>query len=95
MRELGGRLRRHHDRISYCHITISKAMSDDSRVLVKFHLSVPGAQVHAEGEATADAGIDVAAASAFESARRQLSELQRDGRQYSLGNATRQNVGKP
>lgn len=90
LRELGERLRRYHDRIRHCHITISKVAGDDSRVSVRFHLSVPGAQVHAEGEDSADSGPFVAAGNAFESACRQLSDLQRDGRQYSLSSVVRQ-----
>lgn len=89
IRELGERLQRHHDHIRHCHITISNAATDDSRVLVRIHLSVPGAQVHAEGEDPGDAGIYLAAATAFESARRQLSDLQREGRQYSLSSVVR------
>jgi ribosome-associated translation inhibitor RaiA len=94
LRELGVRLRRHHDRISHCHITISKAACNASGVSVKIHVSVPGAQVHAEGEDATDAGIYLAAATAFESARRQLSDLQRDGRQYSLSSVVGRIGGK-
>ena len=89
LRELGERLRRHHDRIRHCHITLSKAAGDGSGVSVKIHVSVPGAQVLAEGEDPTLAGIHLAATTAFERARRQLSDLQRDGRQYSLSSVVR------
>lgn len=92
IRELWERLRRYHDRIGRCHMTVTRSDGDGAKVFVKIHVSVPAAQVHAEGVGPADAddaGAFLAAGDAFESARRQLSELQRDGRQYSLGGIVR------
>jgi len=86
VREFGERLRRSHDRISYCHISVL-GDAEGHGVAVKIHVSVPGAQIHAHGVA-ADAAnpqdVFVALRDAYESARRQLQDLRRDGTRSSL-----------
>lgn len=92
LRELSERLRRYHDRIRHCQMTVSRPADNGLRVAVRIHVSIPGAQIHAEGERRADVNEEAllhdavlsAAADAFESARRQLGELQRDGGRYSF-----------
>jgi Sigma 54 modulation protein / S30EA ribosomal protein len=87
-REFGERLRRSHDRISHCHITVlGEAQDGGLGVVVKIHVSVPGAQIHADGVAPDGAqhqDVFLALRDAYESARRQLMDLRRDGTRSSL-----------
>jgi ribosome-associated translation inhibitor RaiA len=51
MREIAERLRRHHDDITHCHITVEDRMDDAPNMApfsAKIHLSLPGAQIHAD-----------------------------------------------
>jgi putative sigma-54 modulation protein len=96
-REIGERLRRSHDRISHCHITVLGASDDGvSGVAVKIHVSVPGAQIHADGVAPDGAqhqDVFMALRDAYESARRQLQDLRRDGTRSSLVNGALDKAG--
>jgi len=87
-REFGERLRRSHDRISHCHITVLGESGDGGFAIgVKIHVSVPGAQIHADGVAPDGAqpqDVFIALRDAYESARRQLLDLRRDGTRSSL-----------
>lgn len=87
-REFGERLRRSHDRISHCHITVLGDSEEGGLgVVVKIHVSVPGAQIHADGVAPdgmQHQDVFIALRDAFESARRQLLDLRRDGTRSSL-----------
>jgi hypothetical protein len=61
-------------------------------VSAKIHVSVPGAQIHADSVAPNGAGeADTfrALRGAFDSARRQLRDLQRDGRTSRLAGVPR------
>jgi len=92
IREMSERLRRCHDRITYCHVTVLGGLNEAvGTVAVKIHLSVPGAQVHADSvNPDGDRHTDVflALRDAYDSARRQLRDLQRDGRRSSLVSVT-------
>src|ERR1700730_10111291 len=55
VREMGERLRRCNDRTTHCHITVVRGSGDDvdeyvndASVAVKIHVSVPGAEIHAD-----------------------------------------------
>jgi hypothetical protein len=83
-RKLGSRLERFSERITRCHITLEGADTRcDARTpyLVKIDLVVPGAQIHADSLHVDGAGhedIYLALRDAFNNAKRQLQELQRD-----------------
>ncbi len=89
-RKLGSRLERFSERITQCHITLEgpDTRSDtQAPYIVKIHLIVPGAQIHADSLHVDGAGhkdIYLALRDAFNNARRQLQEIQRD-----LSQATR------
>lgn len=76
-RDIGQRLKALHHRMTACHIVIeggggeSKAFSPYQ---VKIHLSVPGAQIHAESVLAEDRNP---LHSAYENAKRQLEKLKR------------------
>jgi hypothetical protein len=79
-RELGGRLQRLNDRMTACHIMFegTPAAASGLPFRVKIHVSVPGAQIHAESPRQADIGptaIQNALRSAYENAKRQLEKL--------------------
>lgn len=81
-RDIGERLRRLNSRITACHIVLEgNAGRSDGRgqYQVKIHVSVPGAQIHAES-APPD-GDDLrelnALHSAYDNAKRQLENLKR------------------
>jgi hypothetical protein len=81
IREIGVRLRRCDHRITQCHISVLGSASGDA-VSVRIHVSVPGAQVHADsandgGPGHTDAFL--ALQKAYEGARNQLRSLQREG----------------
>lgn len=90
VRAIGERLRRSHHRISHCHITVLGASDEGvSGVVVKIHVCVPGAQIHADGVAPDGAqhqDVFTALRDAYESVRRQLQDLHRDGTRSSLIN---------
>ena len=51
MREVAERLRRHHDDITHCHITVEDRLDggpERASCVAKIHLSLPGAQIHAD-----------------------------------------------
>lgn len=78
-RDVGGRLQRLNDRMTACHI-VFEGMPETGGVpfRVKIHVSVPGAQIHAESARQADvghAGIHSPLRSAYENAKRQLEKL--------------------
>jgi hypothetical protein len=81
-RDIGGRLQRLNDRMTACHILFEGARETASGVpfRVKIHVSVPGAQIHAESARQADAGPAASHSplrSAYENAKRQLEKLKR------------------
>jgi ribosome-associated translation inhibitor RaiA len=83
-RNLGSRLERFNERITQCHITLEGPVTQsDTRApyLVKIDLIVPGAQIHADSLHVDGAGhrdIYLALRDAFNNAKRQLQDLQRD-----------------
>jgi len=89
-RELGERLRRFHSGITQCHVTVEGGVdhrADGSSYAVKIHLSVPGAQIHADSgrhDGTVHRDVYIALRDAYSSARRQLQDLRRDRGKSSL-----------
>ncbi len=81
-RDIGDRLQRLNSRITACHIVFEGNASGTGKpgsYRVKIHMSVPGAQIHAEsahlsGEAHGETN---ALRSAYDNARRQLEKLKR------------------
>src|ERR1700724_1000082 len=79
-REIGERLQRCDPRITQCHISVLGGAAGD--VSVRIHVSVPGAQVHADSAndgAPGDTDAFLALRKAYEGARSQLRSLQRKG----------------
>jgi Sigma 54 modulation protein / S30EA ribosomal protein len=79
-REVGGRLQRLNDRMTTCHIMFegTPAAAGGLPFRVKIHVSVPGAQIHAESARQTDIGptaVQSALRSAYENAKRQLEKL--------------------
>lgn len=79
-RDVGGRLQRLNDRMTACHIVLEGVPETASGVpfRVRIHVSVPGAQIHAESARQADAGPATSHSplrSAYENAKRQLERL--------------------
>jgi hypothetical protein len=79
-REVGGRLQRLNDRMTACHIAFegTPESAGGAPIRVKIHLSIPGAQIHAEGARQSEVGqaaIHRALRSAYENAKRQLEKL--------------------
>jgi hypothetical protein len=79
-RDVGGRLQRLNDRMTACHIVFEGTPEAAGGVpfRVKIHVSVPGAQIHAESARQADVGptaIHSPLRSAYENAKRQLEKL--------------------
>jgi sigma 54 modulation/S30EA-like ribosomal protein len=79
-RDVGGRLQRLNDRMTTCHIVFEGVPETVGGVpfRVKIHVSVPGAQIHAQSARQADAGhaaTHSALRSAYENAKRQLEKL--------------------
>ena len=79
-RDVGDRLQRLNDRMTSCHIVFEGTPQATDGVVfrVKIHISVPGAQVHAEG--ARQAGEEhipnhSPLRSAYENAKRQLERL--------------------
>jgi ribosome-associated translation inhibitor RaiA len=89
-RELGERLRRYNSGITQCHLTVEGGVdhyADGSSYTVKIHLSVPGAQIHADSghhDGTGHRDVYIALRDAYSSARRQLQDLRRDRGKSSL-----------
>ena len=85
IREIGERLRRCDPRITQCHISVLGGAPGD--VSVRIHVSVPGAQIHADSASDGGPGhIDafLALRKAYEGACRQLRSLQREGGKRGL-----------
>jgi Sigma 54 modulation protein / S30EA ribosomal protein len=82
-RELSHRLESVNDRISACHITMEGRSNSKGAIgeySVKIHLSVPGAEIHADSAHPCDTRhLDARSAlrSAYDDARLQLEELPR------------------
>jgi hypothetical protein len=78
-RDVGGRLQRLNDRMTACHIVFEGAPETGGLPFrVKIHLSVPGAQIHAESARQAQIGQAANYSplrSAYENAKRQLERL--------------------
>jgi len=95
VREVAERLRRCDERITHCHISVvagADGRPDDPSIAVRIHVSVPGAQVHAESiqaDGARHSDVFLALRDAYDSALRQLRDLQRDGRKSSLLSAVR------
>ena len=76
-REIGQRLNALHHRMTACHIVLEgnrDARQSQAPYQVKIHLSVPGAQIHAE---SVHAEARNPLQSAYENAKRQLEKLKR------------------
>jgi putative sigma-54 modulation protein len=80
-RDIGNRLQKLYHRMTACHIVLegnAAATGADRPYRVKIHVSVPGAQIHAEGGfGDRHAEARNALHSAYENAKRQLEELKR------------------
>ena len=82
IREVSERLRRCDPRITQCHISVLGAAAGDGSVSVTIHVSVPGAEIHADGSNDGGPGHSdafLALQKAYEGARSQLRSLQREG----------------
>jgi ribosomal subunit interface protein len=83
-RKLGSRLERYNERIAQCHIMLEgphKRRDTPAPYLVKIDLIVPGAQIHADSlhlDGAEHKDIYLALRDAFNNAKRQLQELQRN-----------------
>jgi hypothetical protein len=87
IRDIAERLQRCDPRISQCHISVLGGAPGDLTVSVRIHLSVPGAQIHADSAGDGGLGNSdafVALRKAYESARGQLRSLQREGGKRGL-----------
>jgi ribosomal subunit interface protein len=90
MREIAERLRRHYDDITHCHITVEERMQDAPNRApygARIHLSLPGAQIHADsvgpnGEGHED--VYAALRTAYSSVSHQLQGLKLDRGKSSL-----------
>jgi ribosome-associated translation inhibitor RaiA len=90
MRDVAERLRRHHDDITHCHITVEDRLDDAPDMApyaAKIHVSLPGAQIHADsigpnGEGHED--VYAALRAAYASVNRQLQGLKLDRGKSSL-----------
>jgi len=84
-RELSQRLQTQHSRISACHIVITGRSDGQGGVdgyAAKIHVSIPGAQIHAESElpsGTRHPDARAALRAAYDNAKRQLEKLKRPG----------------
>jgi len=79
-REVGNRLQRLNDRMTGCHIVFEgiPEAADGVPFRVKIHVSVPGAQIHAESARQPQEGAAAPHSllrSAYENAKRQLAKL--------------------
>ncbi len=79
-RDVGGRLQRLDDRMTACHIVFEGTPETAGGVpfRVKIHVSVPGAQIHAESARQPEEGRTAAhnlLHSAYENVKRQLAKL--------------------
>jgi hypothetical protein len=79
-RDVGDRLQRLNDRMTACHIVFEGAPEGAGGLpfRVKIHVSVPGAQIHAESAQPLEQGRAVPHSplrSAYENAKRQLAKL--------------------
>jgi hypothetical protein len=81
-REAGNRLRLLNDRMTRCHIVLEgegDASHTETRAcVVRIHVSVPGAQIHAEGGSPPEEGEQAARhalRAAYDNAKRQLHKL--------------------
>jgi hypothetical protein len=90
-RDLGDRLQRLNDRMTACHIVFegTPGIAGGVPYRVKIHVSVPGAQIHAESARQSDAGRTPNHSplqSAYENAKRQLGRLRpsRDGLHFAI-----------
>jgi len=99
MREVAERLRRHHDDITHCHITVEDHLDDGPETApyaAKIHLSLPGAQIHADSIGPSGQGYhDVYSAlrAAYASVSRQLLDLKLDRGKSSLFEDARSMIG--
>ena len=82
-RDIGNRLRLVNSRLMACHIVFegkADAQGDGGPYVVKIHLSVPGAQIHADSEPRSGeehSEVRDALQAAYQSAKRQLENLRR------------------
>ncbi len=92
IREIGERLRRCDPRTTQCHISVLGGAPGEPSVSVRIHVSVPGAQIHADSsndDGTEHRDVFLALRKAYEGARSQLRRLQREGGKGGLLSAMR------
>jgi ribosomal subunit interface protein len=83
-RELTRRLQRFGERITQCHLTVEGRVGRQRKggpYSVKIHLSVPGAEIHADslhGDGTRHNDVYSALRGAFNNAKRQLQDLNQE-----------------
>ena len=92
-REVGERLQRLNDGMTACHIVFEGAPEASGGVpfRVKIHVSVPGAQIHAESLRQPEEGRTAAHTplrSAYENAKRQLAKLKQSRSRRNLAHAS-------
>jgi len=95
MHEVAERLQRHHGDITHCHITVEDRLDDAPNMApyaAKIHLSLPGAQIHADsigpnGEGHVD--VNAALRAAYAAVSRQLQGLKLDRGKSSLMDGAR------
>ena len=88
VREMGERLQRYAGGTARCRVTVDGGLegSEGARYAVSIHLSVPGAQIHADSiqyDGSGHRDVYLALRDAYGRARRQLQDLKRE-RQSSL-----------
>jgi ribosome-associated translation inhibitor RaiA len=88
-RNMGSRLQQLNHRITACHIVLegnAAASEVNTPYNVKIHVSLPGAEIHAES-APADSQAESSNAlhSAYENAKRQVEKLKRTHRHTGIG----------
>ena len=84
IREIGKRLQHCDPRITQCHISVLGGALGQVPVLVRIHVCVPGAEIHADsandgGPGPGHTDAFLALRKAYEGARSQLRSLQREG----------------
>jgi ribosome-associated translation inhibitor RaiA len=86
---MGNRLQQLHHRITACHIVLegnAAAPETNAPYNVKIHVSLPGAEIHAESvPGGSQAESSNALHSAYENAKRQLEKLKRMHRPGAAG----------
>jgi sigma 54 modulation/S30EA-like ribosomal protein len=92
VREIGERLRRYGGGTTCCRVTVEGSVDGTgvARFAVSIHLSVPGAQIHADSvqhDGSGHRDVYVALRDVYGCARRQLQDLERERQSSMLSGA--------